>query len=109
MGQDRSPPPEMPEQIPESSHPFEILSSHDMLALSVNDFDDLVLSFADSVGVEADNHMHDLQEVLAPLGSSKCAIQLRQCANDEDRGSGDSRTLKRSVSNGLLFAQIAST
>ena len=102
MGQDRSPPPEMPEQVPESSHPFEILSSHDMLVLSINDFDDLALSFANSVGVEADNHMHDIQELLAPLGSSKSANQLRQCANDEDHGSGDFRTLKRSVRNCFL-------
>jgi len=57
--------------------------------VSINDFDDLARSFANSGGVEADDHMHNMEEVLAPLGSSKSANQLCQCADDEDRGGGD--------------------
>jgi len=57
--------------------------------VSINDFDDLAMSFATSVGVEADDHMHYIQEVLSPLGSSKSANQLCQCADDEDHNGGD--------------------
>ena len=71
---------------------------------SCNIFDDLAL-FADSGGVESDDNLH-MQEVLAPLGSSKSAGQLCQCVNDENGDGGDLRKLKRSTSDGVWFRQL---